>query len=218
VTTNAPGCFGAASVFSHDSDICKRCPAFAACADKAVETLAAIKDVICVTDLLTRHKVAKRKAQAVLKAEDERAAKEAPPGNIEKPVTLEPTERKTPLTKVKIELSAQDESVVATLPVKIRPLAITLISSGATAELRKALQTKDASGVKSVPAWLRIALSALCSGGFTRASLRAALIAELGWTDSTAASHVSMVVALLPTFGATQETDGRIVVTPAPAA
>jgi hypothetical protein len=54
-----PGCFAAASVFAHESEVCRNCKAFTACAEESIKTLEAIKGLVNVTDLMKRHERAR---------------------------------------------------------------------------------------------------------------------------------------------------------------
>lgn len=55
---NFPGCFSAASVFLHDSEVCRECMAFSPCADASFKVLEAIKGRVDVTELLKKHEAA----------------------------------------------------------------------------------------------------------------------------------------------------------------
>lgn len=214
--TNAPGCFAAASVFSHDSDVCRQCCAYDACAVAALETLQAIRGVINVSDLLKRHEKAKRVARQVIQAADEKAAAELPPGKTQPPLPGV-IERKTEVVKIKFETSADEESVIATLPVKARPIALTFCKTGMLTRIKKDLRDGRNALAETGPGWLRVAIDRLLAGGFVRSELREAMKNELGWEDSSAGPHTSMAVAMLVAFGIIQETEGRLVLVPATA-
>lgn len=214
--TNAPGCFAAASVFSHDSEICRRCCAYDACAAASLETLQAIRGVIDVSDLLKRHEKAKRAARQAIRAADEKASAELPPGNAQPPLPGA-AERKTEVVKVQFETSADEERVIATLPVKARPIALSFCKSGMLNRIKKELREGRNALAETGPGWLRVAIDRLLAGGFVRSELREAMRQELGWEDSSAGPHTSMTVAMFLAFGIIQETEGRLVLVPATA-
>lgn len=208
--TNAPACFSAASVFSHDSDVCRKCEAFAKCADASMQTLQQIRQIINVEDLLKRHEKAKRVSREALAEEDRRKAEQLPPGNGQAP-TMKSAERKTQMVKVVAEITANDDSIIATLPVKPKQVAIALCKNGLMSHIKKDVAAGRNTLAKTGPGFLREAIALLLSGGFSRAELRAALENNLGWQQAAAASHVSIAVSIFTAFGMAQEVEGRIV-------
>jgi hypothetical protein len=211
--TNAPACFAAASVFSHDSEICQQCCAFEQCASASLETLEAIKGIVNVQDLLKRHAVARKVAQGAMKQADEKLKAEMSPGNIKQPL-MKPVERKTRVVQVRFEISADEEHVIAMLPVKPQKVALSLCKTGMLERIKKGVAEGHNALVETGPEWLRVALSSLLAGGFSKSELRESLQSELGWTEGTAASHVSMASVLILAFGIGQPKDGRIVLSP----
>lgn len=215
----APGCFGAASVFSMDSQVCQACVAFKDCGDKAIETLEAIKSTINVADILTRHQAARQKALA-------NKPKPVAPQPIEqspipiaqpKPIT-KPVERKTAMQRVTFEISEADQAVIMRIgekSVKTKEQAVVLCKQNKINAMRwnlpKGLNPFSTSG----PAFLRIACDMLINGGFTKASYKARLVADLSWTDGTAGSHVAIACALLFAFGIVVGKDDSFVLNPA---
>jgi len=201
---DAPACFAAASVFSHDSTVCRGCHQFENCATASLRTLEAIKGVINVEDLIRRHEKAKRAtAKAV-----------APSLAANKPLPAK-VERKTQMVKVQFEVDKKEGDVIATLPVKPQEIAIRLCKEGKLNEIRKGLDENRNALAESGPQFLRVAVDHLLAGGFTRKELREAFKAELGWGDSTAASHVSMTLALFRSFRIAQAVEDRFVLVPA---
>lgn len=63
------------------------------------------------------------------------------------------------------------------------------------------------------PGFMRVALECLLRGGFSREELREAFMRELGWTEISAASHVSLATSVLRHLGAAVEHNGRFVPT-----
>lgn len=201
----APACFAAASVFSHDSNVCRGCPHFAECADASLRTLEAIKGVINVEDLIRRHEKAKRATTKAVEPSIEPATKPLPAK----------VERKTQVVKVQFEVDQKDGDVIATLSVKPQEIAIRLCKEGKLRDIRKGLDQNRNALAETGPQFLRVAVDRLLAGGFTRSELREAFKAELGWGETTASSHVSMTLPLFKAFKIAQEVEGRIVLIPA---
>lgn len=213
--TNAPGCFAAASVFSHDSEVCRKCCAFDACAAASMETLQRIRGLIDVSDLLKRHEKAKKAARKIIQENDEKAAAALPPGNNQPP--LVGAERKTEVVKITFDTSADEERIIATLPVKVRPIALSFCKSGMLNRVKKELCNGRNALAETGPGWLRVAIDRLLAGGIVRSELREAMREELGWEDATCGPHTSMAIAFFLAFGVAQETEGRFVLVPATA-
>lgn len=215
VKARAPGCFGAASVYAQDSTVCKGCVAFVLCGEASTQTLENIRSVIDVSDILARHAKARQKAQA--SSENNRqagvsnvaAAQPAPVGPA--------VERKTPLSRVVFELSEDQTCIIARIASsKCREQAIVLCKQNriepARAEMHQGINPFAESG----PRYLRVACALLMGGGFTRAALKTALMTELAWKDTTAASHVAITCALFTAFDIAIETKGAFTLSPAP--
>lgn len=202
----APACFAAASVFAHDSEVCRRCQAFGSCADASLQTLEKIKGIINVQDLLKRHEKARKASQT---------AKPTQATPTCSPLPQKQVERKTQVAQVKFDISVNDDEVIATLPTKPKALAISLCKAGLIDKARKELASGINPFAERGPGFLRVAFSLLIKQGFTRKALREALQDQLGWTESTAMSHASIAVALLAAFNITQEIDGLVVLNPA---
>lgn len=215
---NAPACFGAATVFAADSETCKKCVAFQECADQSVKTLEEIRHLINVEDLLARHNKARSVSQETIKKRDQEAAKKAPPGNPMTPkLPQQPVLRQTEVVRVKFERSERDQTIIGKMPVKARPYAINIIESGIAKKCVEAVAARDIAALPAQPEWFVIALTRLIQGGFTRAELRQELVETRGHQDNTAASYVSLCLALLPLVADVQDEAGRIVLAPATA-
>lgn len=210
---NAPGCFAAASVFCHDSEVCRQCCAFDACSSAALNTLEKIKGVVNVKDLLKRHEKARRVSQAAIKKADEEREATLPPGNLQQPL-MKPVKRKTQVTTVAFDVSAKDDAIIAKLPVKSQQIAVALCKRGMLDAIQRGMQEGRNALDENGPAWLRVALTLLLRGGCTKSELRESIRQELNWAESSAGPHASMAWVLLTAFGVAQETEGRLV--PAP--
>lgn len=201
----APGCYGAASVFSMDSQVCQACVAFQECGDAAIKTLEAIKSTINVTDILARHQAARQKAMAIKVKRQAPQPVEQSPIPVAQPKPIDkPVERKTAMQRVTFEISGADQAVIMKIgekSVKTKEQAIVLCKqnkiNAMRADLPKGVNPFDTSG----PSFLRVACDMLLRGGFTKATYKARLMADLAWTDGTAGSHVAIACALLYSFG-----------------
>lgn len=206
---NRPACFGAATVFSFDSEICKKCEYYGECGDAAKARLEHIRAVVNVDDLLAQHDKAQKGARTrrAARREEQPTIATNPAPQPQKPVD-QPVERTTPVVKVVFEIDSATHNVIAKIPnQKAAAQAVVLCKSNMIEIAKRELaigQNPFADG----PKYLSVAAEALLDGGFTRVSLKERYMESLGWTASTSASHVSIVVGLLPAFNiTTQEGD-----------
>jgi hypothetical protein len=238
----APGCFAAASVFSHDSQVCRQCGVFDQCAGEAVRTLEAIQSTVNVRDLLARHEAARKKvrgpmpgpallaqaqamqaerqapavsdvARAMLEQEEDEVVAAVPVTQAELPKT--PVARTTKVEKVEMPVTDDDAAILAALPKKAAEHAARFIKAGLIDAMRKDLSAGSNPFATAKPEFMRIVCDALISGGTTRSALKQRFIDELGWGDSAASSHVSQAFPLMTRFHIAVENDGRLELTPA---
>lgn len=212
MTTNNPGCFGAATTYAMDAAFCQKCHAFEACGKEAMQTLERIKNVVRIDDLVKRHRAAREKAIQEMIARDRLVIAAAPPGPIATPTPTKPVARVTPLEKVEFEVSEKHSRAIAKMPVKAQSFAMMLCKRGLVQMMRRDMVNKKTT--PGIPKWLAIAMQMLNEEGFTRASLKTRLVSELGWTDSTAASHISIATALLIGFEIAMEAGDRFQLSP----
>lgn len=216
----APGCYAAPSVFSHDSDICKGCPAFEGCADACIETLTQLRSRINVESILTRHRAAK--AASTSKAEPA-----TPKVDFSKflPSKREPTdkvERKVREERVVKDVSESDLATIANIPKKARELATGWLRNGLVEHIRTELQQgRNPFAAQARQSFMTVCCTELLSGALTKQSLKKAFMTHCGnkspWDESTAASHVNIALPALLAFGIIQETSTGFVVVPASA-
>lgn len=194
----APGCFGAASVYSRDSKVCGQCPAFEACGEASLATLQAIRDRIDVRDLLKRHEAAKAAVEA---RKPEPVVEQAQPVPAA-PKVSKPIERTTKAIKVTFEVNPDTQALVLKIGNgKAKDLALTLCKAGVLPTLKAEL----AAGRNPFDAMTQfrhvgIACRLLLAGGFTLAELKAQLMSELKWSAGTAGSQRAQVMAILEAF------------------
>ena len=202
----APACFGSPSCYAGDSKICQSCGAIGECSEEVKNTLVRIKNVINVDDLLHKHTQALDKARAKREAEKPTAVEKLTKPERPMPKAVERTSK---VEKITYEIDEATEALIGTLPVKAQPFAVQLCKSGMVARIKKDLKDGLNPLEKTGPKFLALALKVLIEGGFSKAGLRGQYIKEFGWSENTAASHVSLVVKLFTMFEiATETADG----------
>ena len=206
----APGCFGSPSCHSQDSRVCQQCPAFNECGGEVLNTLERIKGIVNISDLLHQHRAAQAKAR------QERKSPVKDEGEPQKPPRPMPkvVERTSKVEKITYEIDEKTQSLIGSLPVKAQSFATQLCKTGLIKRIKKDLSAGINPLSKTGPKFLSVAITELIDGGFTRSELRAKFITEFNWTDSTSASHVSLVIKLLVMFEIAVENDAKIVANP----
>lgn len=195
---DAPACFGAASVFAHDSETCRACVAFEACSQESLNTLEKIKGIIDVRDLMRRHELARSQSKIV------RAKKDTSPADT----ALTTVTRKTPTDKtVMAQISTDHENVILGLKTKGKVEALRLCRSGAIDRAKVELHQGINTFATGAPRYIASAAQLLIYGGFTKRSLCECYVKELGWAETSAAPHVSIVIGVFVGFGIAQEKD-----------
>lgn len=219
VEQQAPGCFGAASVYSMDSKACQQCVAFEKCGVAAIKTLEGIRSVVDISDILKRHQAARAKSRTENVKPTASVPVEPSPIPVAQPKPIsKPVERRTPMERVTFEISEADQAVLMIIgekSIKTREQAIVLCKQNKINAMREGLPKGDNPFATSGPQFLRIVCNMIVSGGFTKASFKARLMEELTWTDGTAGSHVAITCALLYSFGIIVGKEGSFVLNPA---
>jgi hypothetical protein len=212
----APGCYGAASVFSTDSEVCQACVAYAGCGDASLQTLEAIKNMVDVRDILKRHAAARAKARPTPTPAPKPV--NASPHPTAQPAVPPKVARSTAQDKVEFALTADMTATIARIAAqnkKAADQATTLCKAGRITEARAMLPQGVNPFTESGPAYLRVVCDMLLSGGFTRSQLRVIMAQKLQWTEETAASHISLAIAILGAFRIVGKDGDRIVLHPA---
>jgi len=215
IEQKAPGCFGAASVYSQDSSVCKGCVAYDQCNSASLATLESIRATVDVRDLLKRHAVARAKAApapAQTKPLEKSPIKVAQPKVANKPLTRTTAQERVTFAMT-VEMTTTIERIAAQNK-KAADQATTLCKMGRINDMRSMLPQRMNPFAEGGPAYLRVVCNHLINGGFTRASLRVAMAQELGWSEETAASHISMAIAVLGAFRIVGKDGDNIVLHP----
>lgn len=199
----APGCFGAASVFSLDSKICRNCVAYQECRRASFQTLERIRGRIDVTAILEAHvkargKAFERAATVIAKRQEEDAAiKAAKPKKVPKAVITDLPDDQ----RVLVEAMANKNA---------RALATSLCKDGLMDKILPAIRggQNPFVGVEGFT-HLRVACQMLIEeGGFTKAQLANRLVRDLGMTHGSAESARAVVLAVLNGFTVVNEIMG----------
>lgn len=215
---NKPGCYGAASVFSHDSDHCKACAYFQECATQSLERLEAISGTINVSDLLKKH------ARAAALSRPERAARqqvaeERDQRVVQRAAPIEPPQRKTQIEKVTFEIDPATQDLIANISNKKAQGHALILCKGQDLEALKEKFSGGENPMPLSPKWLHQVGEELLRGeGVTKQDLKVTLGQHQAWTDGTAGSHVSIAWAMFMGLGITVERNGQMILSPSPEA
>lgn len=210
---NAPGCYGAASVFCHDSAACRACPAFTECSRESLQRLQSLQDKIDVSDLLKKHHRAQANASP---AREQRQHDEETRDTrvIQRAQPIEPIQRKTKLEKIVFHVCDETQTIIGKIGnKKAQDQAIALCKAGTLTQIVEAFQ-KGENPFPETPRWLRAAGGLLLAGPVSKSEMKASFAQLFGWTDGTAGSHVSIVVSLVMGLGIAVEKDGAFILNP----
>jgi hypothetical protein len=195
---SAPGCYGAISCFKHTSDTCKVCPHFGDCEVKVAEKLKSMAKKVDLSDFIIRHDSASMLAGIPIVHES----------NV-KIETKKPIKRTQPVKKVARIYTDEEKGILESLPVKVAVIGKQVIDSGLSRIALKELLGGSNPFPYDGKRFLHLACKLLLVNGFTRQELKA-LYLENGMSSGTAASHVSMAVALFKAFGIAVENSNKI--------
>lgn len=202
---NAPGCFGAATVFRNTSQVCQNCPVFEPCGPAALATLERIRATVDVTDLIALHRKQSTKPieQAVVVASIATPAVET---ETPKPML----ERKTPIRRVVFDIDADQQAILENMPKKPREIAERLLKQNILQDMQKVLQEGRNPFATAKPEFMRVVSDCLLKGGASRSVLKQSFLDQLGWREGAAASHVSISVSILLSFGIAIDNAGKL--------
>ena len=224
--SDAPACFAAASVFAHESAMCKRCCAYDACTDASYETLQAVQTRVDVRDLLRKHQAARAIMGKLPEPNEPTLAPKAETDEAQKrpfKPRLPTIERKTRVAYQAEAFTDHEQELLSQSRNKhTKALAKLLWSVGLTAtliytELRKGTNPCD----DAAPRYFSVLCDLLIRGEVTRPLLREELEKRGaksggGQSPSTAASHASFLFEFVKLFGIAQEKSGALVLSPIP--
>lgn len=188
-----PGCFGSASIYSADSDVCRACPASGECAGAALETLKRIRATVNVDALIARHRQARPLSPAkppVQTATQQAAA----------PATPAPVAAQQPalLLRVLNALPERDRALVAGIKnTKAQQIAVTLLANGELSGAAGRLAKGQPAMSTGRPKWLAEHFAAVqAQGVIDRIALRQHMERAMQWNTATAEAHASMFIAI----------------------
>jgi len=171
-----PSCHGLPSVYNAQSPTCAGCKSRQSCVDAC--------------------KVLLRQLMAEQTQPDPRLTA---PGTAA-PVQFDLREGKTP----KYELTPEQKETLAGLPKKVGVRYLSMVKKGFDRQVLDAVQRGQNPFVHEGQRFLHLALALMLDGGVTKADLKQRFRADFNWSDGTAASFVSICVALLPALGVGQ--------------
>lgn len=105
--------------------------------------------------------------------------------------------------------SVTHDALCASLPIKAGRVLNTLFKSDKAHAIRIQLKQRENALANKTPKFLRVALDELITGGFSKGSLRTALVQRLNCTDKTAFGWVSITVPVLNALDVLNETHGH---------
>ncbi|MFM0095576.1 hypothetical protein PQQ87_08185 [Paraburkholderia nemoris] len=191
----APGCFASPSIYAIDSQYCQQCVAYRECGEAMQKTLTELQPVINVKDLIDLHEKARKKMGIVREPEVAAVVETAFAASSPLPQAIE---RKTVVAKVDFEIDQKTMDLIANIGnVKAKAQALVLAKTNMIERAIVALSKGENPFINTPPRFLNVACDMLLNGGFTKASLKKALMERLGQSEGTAGSHVSIAVAML---------------------
>lgn len=196
----SPSCYGLPSVFVAESKTCSACVEKGGCVAACHGMLMSLATKMDVTTNLA---YLERTAKVV-------TAQSIPASN---PTTTIAAPAMASL-KVNLTMGAREEALLASVPVRVAKVLKPMLKRGLDARARyRVANGENPFGTGSAP-WLRLAGDMLLAGGFTKAKLRVEYVRAYGWSEGTAFSRVSIVVALFPALGIARLAGDRIVCAP----
>jgi hypothetical protein len=216
---NAPGCYAAPSVFSHDSEVCQGCPAFESCSQECIKTLQELRERVNIEDILARHRRAK--ASTIEQAKPPNAVPKIDIGKFlpSVKVPVEKVEQAPKPKEPQVEVPDDHQKVLDALKEKPRALALKWCRDGMIEKIRSDL----AQGINPFASQARqnfesVTCELLINGAVTKQALKKAFMTRLGakrpWSEGAAASHVNIALQALQGFGIIVETAEGYVVAP----
>jgi hypothetical protein len=189
-----PRCFGLPSLIHRDSPHCAECPYLNECERVALNKALALSAYIQIPDVIARLR--------------NRDGQKGQPTAI---TGVSHITRTTSGEKVRMALTEEDVATVKQMPVKVRRKVELLMKQGKDVAAREALLRGENPFPFEGSGYMHVACELLLAGGFTRAQLRKEYMRRLHWTEGTAYSHVSAVVAISRAIGIAEEIGGKFV-------
>ncbi|MFW6855434.1 hypothetical protein ACODYM_29505 [Burkholderia gladioli] len=176
-----------------DSDYCKACVGYSACGPAAHKTLGELGHIIDVSDLIKLHEKARLK---LAKPERVEVAYAGVAGEL--PALPLQIQRSTTIGRVEFDIDIRTMDAIAKITNgKAQAQALALARSNMIAAINVELPQGKNPFESAPPKYLKVVMDRLLAGGFTKAELKRAFIEQLEHSDSTAASHVSIAIAVL---------------------
>lgn len=196
----SPGCFGAMTVYSSDSNVCKSCAGFKECGVECVQTLASLRATIDVDSIIAKHR--KLREKFLKRREAESAAPPAEP----KPEPPKPMKEPEPMMAT--AAPAKNDEVGLTISKgKTKKVTLQMLPMPAMVLRAQLLAGVNPFNQGDQLGYMRVACQMLLEGGLTHMSLRQRLASE-----GLPAAHRQLAIALLRAAGAVEENNGIYVI------
>jgi len=194
---NKPGCFSSASVFSHDSEFCRKCEVFKPCSDASLDTLKRVRATVDVDTLIVKHQMARQRVDLM---------------RLKSPPTASGVDAVAEKGKMLDNLLPEDREAIARITsTKTAAQALAMAARGDFVDTKARLQAGvNPLAGKKVGAGMSMTYDLLLAGGFTSAELVTHM--RTRWDKSTAESQASIAVAILTAFQLVDYIDRRYVI------
>lgn len=195
-----PGCFGVPSVFSFTSRVCGKCEHHGNCQSQAHAALLGAPPRL-VGKLLEQHNEYRRAVDA--------STPESTTLN-----TTRPTPKTASKLAVRLPLSDAQLATLSGMTKRAAEYLKRLMVRGIDKEVLTAAEMGRNGFMSSKHRSLHLALERLLEGGLTKASLRLAYCEDLGWSETSAFSEVTLVWKIFQAMGLAVEQGCSLVAAP----
>lgn len=182
-----PGCYGVPSVFSFTSRVCGGCGSFEGCQRQSHDTLKLLPSNPGVQAMLLKHENHLRQKEG-----------------------LSPL---VPKSRQKNTITEEQEQQVRSLPKKVGDYLRKLFKRGEDIKIRECAGKGENPFTEEKSRPYRVAFEYLLDGGFTKRFLRTAFMEEMGWSEASAFSQVSIVWHVFVALGVAEESGCALVPT-----
>jgi hypothetical protein len=171
---------------------------------------------IDVSDLIKKHTRAQSIARPA-RAERHQSDETRDTRIVQRAEPIAPIQRKTRLETVTFEIDNATGEAIALIGNKKASAQALLLCKSMTVDMALKDLNVGCNPFPPTPKWLHIVGNMLSPSPepVTKATIKAAFMGQLGWKDQTAASHVSIAIALVTGLGIAEERDGQFVLCPA---
>lgn len=200
------GCHGIPSIFSFTNARCGSCSQSQSCQHASYETLLSVSDCSTFSIVIAQHEKHRRS----LAWEEVRLAM---PHKAR--VSNQPKRVNAKQKSVRLELDEHQTMLVESLPSKAGRLLAKFLKKGMDVKIRSDAFRSENPFLLSKHRSLHFCFEeAMKSGGSSKGELKVALMTNLGWSEASAFSEVSIVWKLFPALGIASTEHGILNVSP----